>query len=63
MKISPVFCSTNFQKTNSSGQRFLSSHVSNNNFKPHQEDMFIRLAAASLKDKKIEHELGSMGLI
>ena len=62
MKIAPVFSTISFINRNN-GQ---SLSLENNYLdckKPCCDDVFVRLADASLKDKKIETELRSMGLI
>lgn len=63
MKVSPVFSMNNYPKINNHGQKFSSINFNNSSTQPCREDVFLRLAEASLKDKKIELELKSMGLI
>lgn len=63
MKIAPVFLSNNKVKHNNNGQNFSSVNFNNSINKPCCDDIFIRLADASMRDKKIESELKSMGLI
>ncbi len=63
MKITPVFSSNNLPK-HIYGQKFSSTFSKQNAISGGAcEDVFVRLAEASLKDKAIEHDLQSMGLI
>ncbi len=69
MRISPIFAQTGRTASTTMGQAFQQRtncrkpHSSASNSAYDKSDVFMRLAEASMRDAKIEHELKSMGLI
>jgi len=65
MRILPIFAKTSYSKVAATGQGFKRGDckASGSCLETRQNDVFVRLAEASMKDVKIESELKSMGLI
>ena len=65
MRILPIFAKTSYSNVAAKGQGFKRGECRKPGpcIQTRQNDVFVRLAEASMKDVKIESELKSMGLI